>query len=784
MGQTSEKESSSARYSVSTPEYPLATVPVPFQYKIEKSLSRDEAASFLLSSLSQDHVPTLKRRQSSEEPDMCEIGPHKRSKTDAEDLAPHSGFDSLQYIKNSSPSTISGTTVTNTVGAGSCGEAASSSVVKQDGDELDGDELDAVVAEVSEKEMESELHAGQHSIDEDTTATAPPALNTAIAPQVPEEALPISPLASPGYTPPFTGLVANNQNNAAAALVVGSSNVIGGNCAALTLHETIKNVATNAFLQLPHSAFKNLVFQLVSKLNRSELSDLSTLLKDHLKRDFLQSLPMEVSMNILNNLAFEDICSCLLVNSTWNNLIKNSPYLWKQMMLNEGFVTEDRIDWYCDHVPEKYRHLSNPEDRFRLDFLENRWILENWYNPCYRPGRTCLDGHITNVVTCLQFEGNYIITGADDKRINVYDADREQFKLELVGHEGGVWALKYVGNEILVSGSTDRTVRIWNVKAGKCTHVFKGHTSTVRCLDVVEYEGVKYIVTGSRDNTLHVWKLPDPAASDYNPNAMRQFISTDDNPFFVGVLRGHMASVRTVSGHGNIVVSGSYDNNLMVWDIAKMKLLYVLTGHTNKIYSTLYDHKRKRCISASMDTTIKVWDLADINNNGPVSQVNSTNAVKVSGSVRTLCEHTALVGLLALSDKYLVSAAADGSLRVWDSSCYTKQFAFDHTNMSPITTFYMSDNILVSGSEHQFNIYDLRTGRLVHRHLLNDADQIWGVKFNNRKLVAAVESEGHSYVEILDFGSRNKPVKHTSMRSPPSTSNSYWNQTGDPTATS
>ncbi|AAS54466.1 AGL024Wp [Eremothecium gossypii ATCC 10895] len=756
MRKVTEREESHSRYSVSTPEYPLATVPVPYQYKIEKTISRDEASTFLLGSLGHE-PPSLKRRQDSEEPDLCEASSHKRSKTDADELTPNSGFEQLGYLKGGD--------------AGGSGGAADVQRADADAERAasDADRADAACAEGAQRDGEAELHDTTLSADEGA-ATGLGALVGAVV----EEALPISPLASPGYTPPFSGLQGG----------VEAGNSLVAHRSSLTLQDTMQNIATNAFLQLPHSAFKNLVFQLLSKLNRSELSDLSTYLKDHLKRDFLQYLPMEVSMNILNNLDFEDICSCLLVNRTWNNLIRNSPYLWKHMMLSEGFVTEDCFSSYCDSIPEKHRHLPNPSDRFRLDFLENRWLLENWCNPCYRPGRTCLDGHRTKVVTCFQFEGNYIITGADDKRINVYDADREQFKLELVGHEGGVWALKYAGDEILVSGSTDRTVRIWNVKAGKCTHVFRGHTSTVRCLDVVEHGGIKYVVTGSRDNTLHVWKLPDPNSPDYNPNAMRQFNSIEDNPFFVGVLRGHMASVRTVSGHGNIVVSGSYDHNLMVWDIAKMKLLYVLTGHTDRIYSTLYDHKRKRCISASMDTTVKVWDLSDINNNGPVSQINSTSALKVSGSVRTLCGHTALVGLLGLSDKYLVSAAADGSLRGWDASDYSKRFSFHHTNQSAITTFFVSDNILVSGSEHQFNIYDLRTGRLVHRHLLNDAAQIWGVKFNNRKLVVAVESEDHSYVEILDFGSRNRPVTYMSMRSPPSTSNSYWNQRGDPTASS
>ncbi|CDO93621.1 unnamed protein product [Kluyveromyces dobzhanskii CBS 2104] len=541
--------------------------------------------------------------------------------------------------------------------------------------------------------------------------------------------LPISPVASPCHTPRLEEP---------------------------TIDEVIKTTVARLSGATSHpNGLAGLIFGLVSNMDRTQLSDLVSIITDNLKRDLFHSLPNEITVKILLNLSSEDIFACLLVNRNWNKLIEQAPVVWKRLMLNEGFVTEERFAAYCNNLPSRYKHLFNPDDRFRLDFLENNWYLQNWYDPNYKPGRTCLDGHSTNVVTCLQFENNYIITGADDKKINVYDAENDQFLLELNGHEGGVWALKFVDGRILVSGSTDRSVRIWNIETGKCTHVFKGHTSTVRCLEVVEYGDSKYIVTGSRDNTLHVWKLPPTEELNKGSHEPIFYRTSEENPYFVGVLRGHMSSVRTVSGHGRIVISGSYDHNLMVWDIISMKLLYILTGHTDRVYSTIYDYKRNRCISASMDTTVMIWDLENIENNGSTTSINDGASIKVTNSMKCLYGHTALVGLLCLSNKFLVSAAADGSIRGWDPDDYSRKFSFHHTNLAAITSFSMNDNILVSGSERQFNVYNLRTGKLIHRKLLTDSEQVWGIKLNNRKLVAAIESVGHSYVEILDFAARN-----------------------------
>ncbi|KAJ6162770.1 hypothetical protein N7497_002749 [Penicillium chrysogenum] len=368
---------------------------------------------------------------------------------------------------------------------------------------------------------------------------------------------------------------------------------------------------------------------------------------------------------------------------------------------------------------------------------------EGWMQPDVKPQHIAFRAHDRHVVTCLQFDADKVLTGSDDTNINVYDTKTGALQATLEGHEGGVWALEYHGNT-LVSGSTDRSVRVWDIERARCTQIFQGHTSTVRCLQIVlptevgrDVDGQPevmpkepLIITGSRDSNLRVWKLPKPGDPVYYQNAP---IADDSNcPYFMRVLSGHQHSVRAIAAHGDTLVSGSYDCTVKVWKISTGQTLHTLQGHTMKVYSVVLDHKRNRCISGAMDHMVKVWSLDD------------------GAPLYNLEGHTSLVGLLALEQDFLVSAAADSTLRIWDSvHGHCKNTLSAHTGA--ITCFQHDGQKVISGSDRTLKMWDVRNGECV-RDLLTDLSGVWQVKFNDRRCVAAVQRDNMTYIEVLDFG--------------------------------
>ena len=76
----------------------------------------------------------------------------------------------------------------------------------------------------------------------------------------------------------------------------------------------------------------------------------------------------------------------------------------------------------------------------------------------------------------------------------------------LLGHTGDVTSVCVTADgKRVVSGSVDKTVRVWSLESGEQVRQLSGHTGTVRSVCVTA-DG-KYVVSGSADNTVRVWSL-------------------------------------------------------------------------------------------------------------------------------------------------------------------------------------------------------------------------------------------------------------------------------------
>ncbi len=84
---------------------------------------------------------------------------------------------------------------------------------------------------------------------------------------------------------------------------------------------------------------------------------------------------------------------------------------------------------------------TSSEKPFKKIFLKQFKVEMNWRN---RPVRTPkhLKGHDDHVITCLQFDGNRIVSGSDDNTLKVWSALTGNIIRTLVGHTGNFTTLQ------------------------------------------------------------------------------------------------------------------------------------------------------------------------------------------------------------------------------------------------------------------------------------------------------------------------------------------------------
>ncbi|KAI9497467.1 WD40-repeat-containing domain protein [Zychaea mexicana] len=517
---------------------------------------------------------------------------------------------------------------------------------------------------------------------------------------------------------------------------------------ATTTTSSLPTHMLDTYAELPQNIQNYFLVHLLRRSPMSALRLANSAILQALRMDIIARLPPLLTHRILRLVDFSSLCRATAVSRQWHKIINGDAELWQAKFEEAGYVVSPDDS---EHQALAYKELYRRHYRMQL----------NWkYN---RSKRMQLTGHSNNVVTCLQFDDDKIITGSDDHSVNIYDIKTGKLRRVLEGHDGGVWALQYVGNT-LVTGSTDRTIRVWDIETGECCDVLRGHASTVRCLTIVMPTRTRaghmepqrpMLVSGSRDTTLQVWMLPtlEKDHSNNEPQLQRRTrhppMSTDaDDPmgewnnvgadypgtkYHVHTLTGHTMSVRDLAAHGNILASGSYDNTVRLWHLEMGQLRHVLVGHEQKVYSVVIDPKRNRCISGSMDSTVRIWSIVD------------------GSCLHVLGGHTILVGLLGLTDNFLVSAAADQTLRVWSPDDGERQHILIG-HQGAITSFQHDEHKVVSGSEGGLKMWNIKTGELMH-DLIKNVSGVWRVAFDERRCVAAVKcADNITRLEVLDYG--------------------------------
>nr|AJA32512.1 WD repeat protein [Nosema pernyi] len=304
-------------------------------------------------------------------------------------------------------------------------------------------------------------------------------------------------------------------------------------------------------------------------------------------------------------------------------------------------------------------------------------------------------------LTDLQVSQNAIFCSSDDSTVKEFTFSGRESKVFL-GHRGGVWAFYHLDN-FLITGSTDKTARIWDRRTGSTLCILQGHTSTIRALKA--HSG--YICTGGRDSVVRVWKFTGE---------------------LVHVLRGHTESIRCLDINSKFLLSGSYDGSVVLWDYRSGIKITNFLRHSKRVYAVALGDKY--VASSGLDAHVHISDL-----NGQLLASHKT--------------HTSLVAWLSFTNKerFLLSSGADHCLVKYDLE--EKKVVYTIENKSPITSHAIVNNLLIIATQKDVSVYDYIHGVFIRR--LMEAESVLKMRVIDNCIVIGFYSINEYQIRIYKY---------------------------------
>ncbi|MDZ8185312.1 MAG: CHAT domain-containing protein [Nostoc sp. ChiSLP02] len=318
-------------------------------------------------------------------------------------------------------------------------------------------------------------------------------------------------------------------------------------------------------------------------------------------------------------------------------------------------------------------------------------------------------------------DGNTLASSSEDSTIRFWNL-KANFLQTFRGHQADVliaenkpvftsvaFALPPQTCNLLVSGSKDKTVKLWSI-GNKLQKTFTGHKYAVT--SVALSPDCQTVASGSVDNTVILWDLDGHplhtfrehkavvTSVAFSPNGQTLASASEDKTVILWnlkdaykpqILKGHEAGVTSVAfnPNGKTLASASQDNTVILWSF-KGKRLQTFRGHEAGVTSVVFSPDGKTLASGSDDKTVKFWHLKELH---------------------TLSKHQDSVNEVVFSPdgKTLASASDDKTVQLWDFTGKPLSSLPHHAAVVTVV-FNPKGQSIASGSEDgTVQLWDVKT---------------------------------------------------------------------------
>lgn len=154
------------------------------------------------------------------------------------------------------------------------------------------------------------------------------------------------------------------------------------------------------------------------------------------------------------------------------------------------------------------------------------------------------------------------------------------------------------GGKNLISASSDTTVKVWNAHKGFCMSTLRTHKDYVKCLAYAKDK--EQVASAGLDRAIFLWDVNTLTA-----------LTASNNTVTTSSLTGNKDSIYSLAMNtsGTVIVSGSTEKVLRVWDPRSCQKLMKLKGHSDNVRALVVSRDGSQCLSASSDGAIRLWSI-------------------------------------------------------------------------------------------------------------------------------------------------------------------------------
>ena len=254
-----------------------------------------------------------------------------------------------------------------------------------------------------------------------------------------------------------------------------------------------------------------------------------------------------------------------------------------------------------------------------------------------------------------------------------------------------------------LSGSTDKTIRLWDLSEGKQVNLLTGHTGTVAKARFSP-DG-KYILSGGNDKAIRLWDAS-------SGKEIKQFIGHKGDPI-LGVQIGVVAF--SPDGNKALSASGNADRTIRLWDIKTGREITTITSDYKFVRSASFSPDAKYVVAGGVGRAgeyVKFWDAESGRKLKQLKHPAHHNAMNLE-TVNTVD--------ISPDGKYALSGGGDGIIKLWDIASGEEIRAWKaHIGLAGVGSAQFTfdgKRILSAGADNIVKLWDVTTGKEIRQFI-------------------------------------------------------------------